>query len=147
MELNKLGYGSGDLRDEQVDSGAGPVRRSSLFVAIISGVTIFASALSVLVRSNNGVKGATTLYSDIVSYGSSNSFIWQTYKVTVPVIAGTGNDTVLFVNEYIAPYEGWNDLGCGGAKYWAAALSQQLHFVDSTELDRGSMPLVEWVEM
>jgi hypothetical protein len=62
-------------------------------------------------------------------------------------MAGTGNATISFVNKYLAPYEGSNDLGCGGAQYWSAALAQQLHFVDSVELDRGPSPLTTWAEM
>ena len=68
--------------------------------------------------------------------------------MTVPVVGGTGNATVEFVNKYIAPYSGKTDLGCSHYKYWASALIQQLHFVDDDNVfDRGNKPLSSWVDL
>ena len=149
MELSS--YGSNKRQPDGVDSSTWPVRKRTELLGMVAGVFILASSAVVLTTRQNrdaSSAAAVRLYSDVSTYGASaSSFPWNTYKITVPVTAGTGNTTVEFVNKYLAPYEGSNDLGCGGAKYWAAGLAQQLHFVDSVELDRGPSPLVTWTDM
>ena len=79
MELNSYGSGK-NRRDNQPDSSIGPIHAKTKLLALLAGMALVASTGSVMLRRRGG-DAVATLYSDVSSYGSSNSFPWNTYKV------------------------------------------------------------------
>ena len=65
------------------------------------------------------------------------------YKYTIPIAAGSANNITRLVNATLSPTLE-DCLGCDGVKVSGQVGPIQIHWVDASALDQGSIPVVTW---